>query len=101
MSYKAPIHAEAAPAPASETAPLLGPMASALSTAPSSSASDISGADVENGRNDDAPKGDAPKLKVNMKALLPALAIGVGCQIYQNVRINVADKYTDLLGRPR
>ncbi|KAL7627023.1 hypothetical protein AAE478_003799 [Parahypoxylon ruwenzoriense] len=104
MSSKLPSYAEAAPS--TETAPLLGPNASAAAsnaaqeqrsngtfpstrtstsiTASESSSedeSDLSGstaADVENGRASDVDSiGDAPKLKVNMAALLPALAIGI------------------------
>ncbi|KAI0180943.1 MFS general substrate transporter [Hypoxylon sp. FL1284] len=90
MSYKVPVHADSAPS--AEAAPLLGPNASAASNAAQiqsngtfQSSSEPDGhcepaADVENGRTDpdgDAPKGHVPKLKVNMKALLPALAIGI------------------------
>ncbi|KAI0010129.1 MFS general substrate transporter [Xylariaceae sp. FL0662B] len=89
MSSSVPIHAERAPS--AETAPLLGPNASAASDAARArsngtfSSSDdhgCVGADVENGQADnsdgDVPvNGDAPKLKVNKAALFPALAIGV------------------------
>ncbi|KAI0386129.1 MFS general substrate transporter, partial [Hypomontagnella monticulosa] len=91
MSSEVPIHAEGAPS--AETAPLLGPNASASSNAaqvrsngtfPSASSSAVDGGtdpDVENGHttgtNGNNSNGAAPKLKVNMKALLPALAIGI------------------------
>lgn len=91
MSSEIPIHAEGAPS--AETAPLLGPNASPASNAAqvrsngtfpsvSNSAADSgTDPDVENGHTTDANRnnsnGAAPKLKVNMKALLPALAIGV------------------------
>ncbi|KAI1384605.1 MFS general substrate transporter [Hypoxylon trugodes] len=89
MTSETPIHAEET----AETAPLLRPNTSNVSngvqvnsngTFPDSSKSVVSISateDVENGQTSDsdgdAPKEDAPKLKVNMKALLPALAIGI------------------------
>ncbi|KAI2470401.1 MFS general substrate transporter [Annulohypoxylon bovei var. microspora] len=92
MPSEIPIHAEGAPS--SETAPLLGPGASAVNdtvqarsngTFPSKNSSVVSTSetgDVENCQTngsdgDDVPNGDAPKLKVNLKALFPAMAIGV------------------------
>lgn len=81
-----PGHAEGA----AETTPLLKKNVSVVSvsaqsrsngtfsSSSNSVADDFPENDVENGRpNGAAPNGDAPKLKVNMKALLPALAIGV------------------------
>ncbi|KAI0841784.1 MFS general substrate transporter [Hypoxylon sp. FL0890] len=91
MTGDIPIHAEGS----AETAPLLGPNASAASKAaqvrdsgtfPSKNNSVVtsdsaSETDVENGQTSDAdcnvPSADVPKLKVNMKALFPAMAIGV------------------------
>ncbi|KAI1648451.1 MFS general substrate transporter [Daldinia loculata] len=81
-----PGHAEGA----AETTPLLKKNVSVVSvsaqsrsngtfsSSSNSVADDFPENDVENGRpNGAAPNGDAPKLKVNMKALLPALAIGI------------------------
>lgn len=93
MSSAIPIHAEAAPV--AETAPLLGPNASDVSNAAQAKSNGtfpgVNGdatADVENGRTngtgDNAPGGYAPKLKANMKALLPALAVGVSRRMYNN-----------------
>ncbi|KAI1078440.1 MFS general substrate transporter [Whalleya microplaca] len=89
MSSSLPIHADGAP----ETAPLLGPNASAVSDAAQNrsngtftGSSDTNGngsvgTDVENGQvngsNGAVPNGDEAKLKVNKSALLPALAIGI------------------------
>ncbi|KAH9898883.1 MFS general substrate transporter [Xylariomycetidae sp. FL2044] len=82
-----PVHAESAPS--AEAAPLLGPNASATSDAAQVRSNgtfpEEAAADVENGAaaggEDEAnagANGDGPKKpKVNMAALLPALAIGV------------------------
>ncbi|KAI1102842.1 MFS general substrate transporter [Jackrogersella minutella] len=91
MPSELPIHADGAPS--AETAPLLGPNTSAASSAdqarnngtfPSKNNSAVNvdeTADVENGgandAGDDAPNESVPKLKVNMKLLFPAIAIGV------------------------
>ncbi|KAI0901483.1 MFS general substrate transporter [Annulohypoxylon nitens] len=88
MTSELPIHADSAP---SETAPLLGPNASAATdttevrsngTFPNKGSPVVSTSeteDVESGPASDAGVDgvDAPKLKVNMKALFPAMAIGV------------------------
>ena len=103
MSSEIPIHAEGAPS--AETAPLLGPNASAASNAaqvrsngtfPSASNSAVDGStdpDVENGHttgtNGNNPNGAAPKLKVNMKALLPALAIGVSIPLHNESNLKI------------
>ncbi|KAI1374579.1 MFS general substrate transporter [Hypoxylon crocopeplum] len=88
MSAEDQIHAEETPS--AETAPLLGPNTSAgnngaqvqsngtFKNPGSVVINEVAPGDVENGQaNGDAPDGDAPKLKVNMRALIPALAIGV------------------------